>query len=511
MMAESESTKSKRILKNTLFLYFRMLFVMFIAFYTSRVVLDKLGVVDYGIHSVVGGLTSMFVFFRSSLSNVTQRYLNVALGKENADLALKTFCQHQTLYILIALVIVLLAETVGMWFLYNKLVIPAGRMTAAFWTFQLMVVSLVVTLLGVVYNSAIIAHENMKIYSYVGIYEGLAKLGIAFLISLSPVDRLIMYSVLLVLVAFSIQFFYYLYCKRKYAECKFHFLLNRNDVKETFSMIGWNSVGTAVWAINNQGIDILLNIFFGPVVNAAKAIASHLNHAINNYATNFFVSVRPQLTKSYAAQDYDYLMKLFYGTSKYSFFLLWFFCLPMMLCVDVVLSVWLKEVPENTGLFVNLILAYSLVNILNNPIWSIALAVGKLKRYICIGSSVFLMSFPISYVFLKLGFPAASVFITNICVRFVYIWVVLFIIKKYIPLSLVEYIKKVLFPIVGLVALSGGIGLIMHGLMSESVTHRVALGSLVMIINLLTICFIGLNAVERKALLVVFKKKVLKK
>lgn len=510
-MPEQEAKKSKRILKNTLFLYFRMLFVMLIAFYTSRVVLDKLGVVDYGIHSVVGGLTSMFIFFRSSLSNVTQRYLNIALGEENLDKAKKIFCQHQTLYMLMAAVIVILAETIGLWFLYNKLVIPAERMNAAFWTFQLTVVSLVVTLLSIVYDSVIIAHENMKIYSYVGIFEGVAKLGVAFLISVTPFDHLISYAILLFAIALSIRIFYSIYCVRKYSECKFTFSIDKNGIKETLSFISWNTLGTAVWAINNQGIDVLLNMFFGPVVNAAKAVAGHLNQTINNFATNFFVSVRPQITKSYAAKDFDYLMKLFYGTSKYSFYMLWFFCLPMMLCVDTVLGVWLKDVPENTGIFVNLILAYSLVNVLNNPIWSIALAVGKLKKYICIGSSVFLMSFPISYVFLKMGYPAESVFITNVCVRFVYIWVVILIIKSYVPISVSLYLKKVMLPIAMIVICSGTICLGVQYIFKDSLLDNILLGVVSVCVNVLLICFVGLNASERSALVKAFRKKVLKK
>lgn len=510
VMQESQSKKNKRIFKNTLFLYFRLLLVMLVAFYTSRVVLDKLGFIDYGIQNVVGGLASMFVFFRSSLSNVTQRYLNIALAEGNFENTKIVFCQHQTIYMLISLIVVVLAETIGLWFVYHKLVIPTERLSAAFWVFQITVVSLVVTLLSVVYDSVIIAHENMKIYAYVGIFEGFAKLGVAYLIGIAPIDRLVFYSFLLFIIALGIRVFYAFYCK-KYSECQFHFLWDKRNLKDVFSMVSWNTVGTAVWAVNNQGMDILLNMFFGPAINAAKGVASHLSQAVNNFATNFFVSVRPQITKSYAAQDFDYLMKLFYGTSKYSFFLLWFLALPLMLNVDYVLNVWLKNVPDYAGVFVNLILAYSLVNVLDAPIWSIALAVGKLKKYICIGSGVFLMSFPISYIFLKFGYPPTSVLVVNVVVRFVYIWVVLLIIKQFVPLSIVEYLKKVVSPIAVLVCLSGIIMLKIGMMFESSLFDFVFCCCLCVVVNFVCIFFVGLNKVERQMFAGVVKKKIVKK
>ena len=509
-MVESETNKSKRILKNTLFLYFRMLFVMVISIYTSRVVLDKLGVIDFGIHSVVGGMTSMFIFFRTSLSNASQRFFSVSLAECDLDRAQKTFCLHQTLYFILSLVVVVVAEIVGLWLLNNKLVIPADRLDAAFWTFQLMVVALVVTLLSIVYDATIIAHENMKIYSYVGIFEGVAKLGIAYLISIATFDRLVFYSALLFGVAVSIRVFYTIYCKRMYQECRFSFVWDKNRAKEASSLVGWNLVGTAVWAVNNQGMDILLNVFFGPIVNAAKAVATQVDRTVNNFVNNFFVAVQPQVTKSYAIRDFDYLLKLFYGSSKYSFFLLWFLCLPLMLCIDCVLSIWLKEVPENAGVFVNLILTYSLINVLNNPIWSTALAVGRLKKYICIGSGVFLMSFPISYIFLKNGYGATSVLVVNDLVRFVYLWVVLHIIKQHVPISIKKYIRTVIVPIVLVVVLSGSFSLMIASRLLDTILDNVLLGIVSTIVNMFFIVFVGLRRDERNVLVKTVKKRFLK-
>lgn len=292
---------------------------MFISFYTSRIVLDKLGFVDYGINNVVGGLTSLFIFFRTSLSNVTQRYLNVELGKGCLKGAKRIFCQHQTLYIIIAIFICLLLETLGLWFFYNKLIIPPERIVAAFWVYQFMVVSLVVTLLSVAYDSLIIAHENFKIYAYIGIFEGVSKLLIAFLIGVSPFDRLISYALMLFVLSLMVRFFYSFYCRKHYEECQFHFDFNTKTIKEAFGLIGWNTAGTAVYAINTQGLDILLNMYFGPVINAAKGISNQVSQAVMVFTNSFYTSVRPQLMKSYAAKNTDFMLNLFINHRNMAF------------------------------------------------------------------------------------------------------------------------------------------------------------------------------------------------
>lgn len=511
-MSKLESQKSKQLLKNTLFLYLRMLFVMGVSFFTSRVVLDKLGVVDYGIQNVVGGMAIMFIFFRSSLSNASQRFFSIAIAHGDFKLARKSFCQHQTIYIALTILVVLFAETIGLWFVTNKLIIPPNRLDAALWVYQFVLISLVLTLLSVVYDAVLISHENMRIYSFVGIYEGVAKLIIAYLISVAPFDRLIFYAMLTMLVALSIRIFYGIYCKKKYAECQFGFAFEKQSIKQTATFISWNFIGTAVWAVNNQGIDILLNLFFGPVINAAKAIASQINSVITNFTSNFFVSVQPQITKSYANNDFDYLMKLFYASSKYSFFLLWFLCLPIMLHIDFLLGIWLKDVPEYAPIFAKLSLGYSLINVLTNPTWAVARAYGDLKKYICIGSFVFLMSFPIAYLLLRKGMPPTSVLITNMIVRFIYVWVVLFIIKKYIPLSIPTYFKSVVLPIIGVIFVSGTLCLIINASKQDDVFFDSCVyGIMDIIIAFICIYFVGLNHNERSILLKTLKKRILKR
>lgn len=502
------SDNNKRIAKNTIFLYVRLLFLLIANFYTSRVVLDKLGVQDFGIYNVVGGFAIIFVFFRSSLANATQRYLNVELGKNNTEGVHKIFCLHQSIYILISIVLFILAETVGTWFVLNKLIIPPSRMVAAFWVYQFTILSLIVTILSVVYDAIIVAKENMKIYSYVGIFEGLAKLTVAFLIAYSPYDRLVTYGFLLLIVALGIRLFYSFYCRKKYEESKFRFDWNIKSFKEALGMIGWNSIGAAVYAINDQGINVLLNLFFGPTVNAARAVAFQVSGAIGNFGLSFYTSVRPQLVKSYSVGNYEYLYKLFFYSSKYSVFLLWLMCLPVMLSIDFFLNIWLTKIPEYTNIFTLLVLLYSIVNVLNQPIWSLALAIGKLKYYMLIGSGVFLMSFPISYVCLKMGASPISVFVINILVRCIYIIAVLEVLNKYIRISMKQYFFKVVKPTILVIGMSSALSLIINSFLGQKVFERLSISCLSIVINTVCIYSFGLNKNEKIKFISTIKQKI---
>lgn len=501
-------SKSKRIAKNTIFLYIRMLFVMFITLFTSRVVLDKLGIEDFGINNVVGGLAMMFAFFSSSLTNATQRFLNIELGLKNPIGANHVFNQHLVIYVIIICVVVLLAETIGLWFVMNKLVIPLERLSAALWVYQFTIISLAITLIGIVFNSMIIAHEDMKIYSYVGMLEGVLKLIIAYAISVLPFDRLITYSFLLLILTLLVQSCYACYCFKCYEECKFHFIWNKKSIKETFSFISWNFVGTAIYAVNDQGINILLNVFFGPIVNAARAISYQVSSAINNLGTNFYTAVRPQLVKSYAAKDYGYLIYLFFNSSKYSFFLMWMLCLPVMLSIDTILNLWLKEVPQYTNVFTRWILAYSLVNILTNPIWSIMLAVGKLKKYISIGSGIMLINFPIAYFFLKWGYSPVCVFISLFLIRLLYLLITLKILREHINFSFTSYLKKVLLPCVNVFVLSAFISIPIYKVLSDNLLEELTSSFISIIMIIASIWMLGCTQKEKMLIRKFIKHKI---
>lgn len=499
-MINSHQNRTKRIVYNTLYLYSRMLLLMFIAFYTSRVVLDKLGVIDYGIHNVVGGLATMFIFFRSTLSNVTQRYLNIKLGENDIVGAQLVFSQHQSLYILISILVLLVAELIGPWYIINKLVIPPERVTAALWVFHFTIVSFVITILSVVYDSAIIAHEDMKIYSFVAIYEGVSKLFIAIFLSYSPFDRLITYGFLLLVLTFSIRLFYAYYCKKKYLEAVFEFVWKKTEIKNAFSFISWNFVNTVIWVINDQGVNLLLNYFCGPVVNASRGLSYHVNRVVRDFGANFYTAVQPQLIKSYALQDDCYMYNLFYKSSKFSVFLLWYFCLPLILFTDVVLSLWLKEVPEYTSSFTIWVLAYTMVNALVNPIWTLTLAVGKLKKYIIIGGSVLLLVFPISFILLKMGVVPTSVFILSFIIRIIYVGTIFVVLHSYVKVSYKDYFIKVINPILLVVFISGVILFLCSQILPKNILGLVILCVLSTFLISACIWLFGMENIDKKLL-----------
>lgn len=481
---------------------------MIISLFTARVLLDKLGVEDYGIYNVVGGLAGMFTFFSSSLTNASQRYLNIALGKNDTKEASLIVRQHFTLYILICIVVIVAAETIGLWFVCEKLVIPPSRLNAAIWVYQFWVVSLCATLVGIIFNSQIIAHEDMNVYSYIGIYEGVSKLLICFMVSICDIDRLIMYGLLLLVLTMSVQIFYFLYCKRHYVETRLRLLWNKGLLKETSSLVGWNTVGTLVYAVNDTGINILLNLFFGPAVNAARAVSLQVSMALNNFSTSFYTAVRPQLTKSYAAKDWDYLFRLFYSSSKYSFYLLWIFALPISFSIDEILAVWLKQVPEYTGIFTILILTYSLINILNNPIWTLALAVGKLRRYISVGSTVFLAIFPLAYISLKCGGSPVNVFVIMVAVRLIYLFVVLQIIHGYIAYSYKDYTNNVVLPILKVVFLTSLVAYGLKLLFVGNIIITIVYCVIVCLLSCLAIWLFGIDKNERAFTLKIIKNRI---
>lgn len=503
-MAENDTashSNNRRIAKNTLFLYIRMLLVMAVTLYTSRVILTALGVEDFGIYNVVGGLSSSFVFFSSSLSNATQRFLNFALGQKDIGQSTRIFNLSLLVYAIIVVIVLVLVESLGTWFLYHKLVIPAGQMDAAFWILQTTTLSLCVQLLGAPFDAVIISRENMKFYAYIGIIEAVCKLLLAYMISIADWNRLILYGCLLLCMTVIIKSAVVLYCRKKYEECTFRFYWDKSLFKEMFSFVGWNGVGTAVWAVNEQGMSILLNIFFGPIVNAAKAIAQQVNAAINNFSTNFFTAVRPQIVKTYAANDYDSFIRLIFDSSKFTFYLMWILSLPILLRTDYILYIWLKTPPEQSAIFIKWILAYSLVNSLTSPFWCAIQAVGKMKKYILIGSMVYLLAFPISYVFLRLGFTAVIVFQTLTVIRFIYLYVILTIVREYVYFSICKYTKDIILPIIAVVTVSGIFMSFINPLFNESFISLILISFISIIMAAITISIFGLNRQERYLLI----------
>lgn len=492
---------NKRIAKNTIFLYMRMLLIMVVSLYTSRVILQTLGVEDFGIYNVVGGLATSFVFFSSSLSNATQRFLNVELGKNNIQGVSRIFSLSILIYALIVIAVVIVAECVGIWLLNHKLVIPYERLNAACWVFHTTIIGLAVTLVGSVFDSVLIARENMKVYAYISIIEIFLKLFIVYALTWGDFDKLKLYALLFLLAHLFVKSISVIYCIRKYPECKLQFMWDISLFRDMFRFVGWNGLGTAVWMINEQGINILMNLFFGPIVNAARGVSAQVSGAVNNFSNNFFTAVRPQIVKSYAGGDYDYFTKLINLSSKYSFFLIWLLCLPIIMRSEAILQLWLGNVPKYASEFVQWILLFNCVNVLTNPFWSGVQAIGRLKKYIIVGSLVFLSAFPVSYVFLKLGYSPVIVFQILTFVRLAYLFVTINIFHQLVDFSIANYFIQVIYPIGKVFLLSGILSGLISPYINDDLWGILLMSSICLTLTIFSICIVGISKEERNLLM----------
>lgn len=463
------SANNKRIAKNTLLLYVRMLFLMAVSLYTSRVVLQALGVEDFGIYNVVGGIVAMFGFLNAAMSSSTQRYLTFELGRGDVVRLHKVFCTSIIIHALISLLVIVLAETAGLWFFYHKMVIPADRLGAAMWVYQFSVLSSIVMIMSVPYNSAIIAHERMSAFAYISILEVLLKLSIVFLLQVVSLDRLAFYAVLIFMVQLGIRLIYGLYCGRHFEETKFRWIWDKPLFREMLSFAGWNLWGNCAAVAFTQGVNLLLNMFFGPVVNAARGIAVQVQAAVQQFSSNFQTAVNPQITKSYAMQDYDYMHSLIFRSSKFTFFLLLLLSLPVMLETDLLLKVWLEKVPEHTVVFLRLMLCITMVDGVAGPLMVSASATGKVRLYQGVVGGVLLCILPASYLVLKLGGNPASVFIVHLGICLLAFVIRLFIIRPMIRLSLRAYYRQVVVPCLLVAAISVLFPLMLRYLLAEGI------------------------------------------
>lgn len=415
-MAERISD-NKRIAKNTGFLYIRMLVMLFINLYTSRVVLDQLGASDYGLYNVVGSLVLMFSFIQGSLSSSASRFFSYEIGGGTEKSLNKVFCMSMNVHIIFAIFIFLFAETAGLWYVYNKMVIPDGRFTAACIVYQISILNAILTILLVPFSAMIISQERMKTFAYISIFESVAKLLTALYLAYTGFDKLVVYGLLLCLIQLTIQFLYMGYCKKHFDATKYRLLWDKKIFKEIFSFAGWSLVsysGTVV----NQATNLLLNAFFGPVVNAARAISYQVQNNVTIFVTNFQIALNPQIVKNYAAKDMQRVFNLVDMSTKISFSLLFIIMFPLLVNLDFVLNIWLKEVPKDTEIFIILISIGTFLSILQNPLNVVSEAANKLKKYNIINSSYNLLQIPVCYVALKLTHNVYLVFIIQILFNF---------------------------------------------------------------------------------------------
>ena len=453
---QSNISNNKRIAINTIMLYFRMFLTMGVALFTSRVILQSLGVQDYGIYNVVAGFVSMFTFINSAMTSATQRYITFAIGKDESHRINKVFCTSMNIHILISVLLVLVAETFGLWFLNTHMTIPQERMFAANMVYQFAILSTVVMIVSTPYNALIVAHEKMSAFAYISILDVSIKLIIAYLLYISTYDRLIVYAILMFLAQFIIRQIYSIYCHRHFPESKFRIIKDVPLFKEMVSFSVWNLFGNLASVGAGQGVNIVLNMFFGPVVNAARGVSIQVQNAVMGFSSNFQMAMNPQITKNYATGNLSYMHTLIYASSKYSFFLLFILSLPIVIEADNILSVWLGIVPEHTANFLRFALVTSIVNAMAGPLTIAAQANGKIKMYQSIVGGILLMSFPIAYVSLKLGGKPEIVYLVDLFVVCIAQIFRIYMMRNMIELSIREYSKEVLFRVM-IVAILGSV------------------------------------------------------
>lgn len=466
---------NKRIAKNTVLLYFRMLLTMGVSLYTSRIVLNTLGVEDFGIYNVVGGVVIMFSFFNSAMSSATQRFLTIELGKKDYEALKKVFSMSVNIHALIALIALILAETAGLWFLNTQLVIPEARMEAANWVYQASILAFMLAVMGVPYNAIIIANERMNVYAYVSIIDVILKLIIVFALVWVGYDKLKLYAILVFCVAAIIWLLYKSYCKRNFTETNYSYCWDKTLYKTMMHYAGWNLFGNLAAVTMGQGINIILNLFFGPVVNSARGIAYQVNAAVSGFVGNFQMAMNPQIIKSYAADDRRYMHQLIFQGAKYSFFLLFIIALPLLIETETILRWWLKIVPENTVLFCRLVLINSLIDCISGPLMTAAQATGKIKTYQTVVGGLLLLILPISYVFLKKGFPPEITLYVSISISIVALFTRLFIISPLVNLSILTFVRIVLARILLVAMMSVILPLIIKQSMNDELIEYLSL------------------------------------
>lgn len=493
----TQSANNKRIAKNTLLLYFRMLFMMAVSLYTSRVILNTLGVEDFGIYNVVGGVVAMFGFLNGSMSSATQRYIIFALGKGDEKRLQTVFSTTLQIHTLIAAIIVTLGETIGLWFLYNKMQIPTERMDAAFWVLQFSIISTVIMIVSVPYNAAIIAHEKMSAFAYISVLEVVLKLAIVYMLVVFSVDKLILYAFLILAIQVFVRFCYSIYCHKHFKETKYIHVWDKPLFKEMTSFAGWSLFGNLSGVLFSQGLNMLLNVFFGPIVNAARAVAVQVQNAIQQFVSNFQMALNPQITKTYAQNEMEEMHKLMYRSARFSFYLLFFLSLPVLFETEFILTVWLNTVPDNTVIFLRIMICTSLIYAIANPLIVANQATGKVKIYQAVCGSILLMIFPLSYVLLLLGCPAYSVFIAHFVMEAIAQLARMIILRPLIGIGIKDYIINI-YARIALVVVSSIIPpFIVYNVMDSEIVRFFV--TCIICVMSVSVCayYLGLNSNER--------------
>ena len=492
------SVNNQRIAKNTLMLYLRMILLMAVNLYTSRIVLQALGIENYGIYNAVAGFITMFSMVSASLSTAISRYLTFVLGEGNRDKLHIVFNTSIIIQLFLSLLIVILVETIGVWFLNTKMTIPSDSMAAANWVLQFALITFIFNLLSVPYNALLIAHEHMSAFAYIGIVEGIANLLAAFVVLYSHTNSLILYAAIMCIVAIGIRIIYTAYCKKHFKESAFEFKFDGGLLKHMFGFAGWNFFGSISGILRSQGINILFNIYNGPAVNAARGLAVQVNSAVTKFSTNFYTAVQPQITKLFASGNTEESCKLVIRSSRLSFYLLMFISLPVIFEIDFLLNIWLSEVPKHTGAFIQIIVINSLYDSFSQPLIHLMLATGNIKKYQVVVGCINLLNFPVAWLILKVGFAPeiaqSSVVIFTLLALFARIK----LLKKMVGISERSFLIETVLKCTAILILSSIVPAIIIKCLHYGWSRFILNIFFTESISLTIIFFIGLTRMEKK-------------
>lgn len=462
-------SSNKTIAKNTLLTYIRLLFNLVVSLYTSRVILQVLGVDDLGTYQVVGGIVSIFTFIGGAMAGATSRFLAYEIPLGNVERLKKTFSASLNVNLISAILLVVVAETIGIWIVVNVLSIPPGRENAAMIVYQFSILSTVFTFLQTPYNATLIAHEKISVFAYIGILDTFLKLLICYLVLVLPMDKLVAYAVLIALTGAIIQFIYWIYCKRHFEECAFLWKVDKEVMKPLLTFSGWDLFNNFCFGAKQQGLNILLNTFFSVAINAACGFSNTIYGAVRGFANNFMISVRPVITKCYSVKDYGRMQELIIDSSNFSFSLMLLLSMPFFFEGEFIVTLWLKNPPEWTVIFCQLQLATCIISVLFSPIYYGIVATGKNKLYAIQDSFLMLLSLPITYFFLKAGYSALVPFVVLIVIELIKSNLYVYILKRNIAeYSVFSYYKRSVFPCFVVACLSIFITLLFSPLIKEA-------------------------------------------
>ena len=508
-MVVNKADNTRRLAKNTLYLYFRSIFCLLLSLYSSRLILQALGVDDYGINNAVAGFASMFTLVTGSLSSAISRFLTFEQGTGNKDRQKQVFSISLNMMIVFALIILILAETFGVWFVEHKMTIPVGRENAALWAFRCAILTVMSGLIVVPFNAAIISHEKMGVYALINIVEAILRLGLALFLTFGhyTADRLILFAGIWAICTIGFQLFAITYSSFHFSECRPRLFFDKKLFKEMFGFAGWNFIGNISGTLSDQGVNTIINVFCGPAINAARGLSNTVHRAIAMFVNNFTLALTPQITKSYAANDKQYTKYLAYRGVRFSFFIMFIIALPVLLETNFVFNLWLGDVPAHTVNFNRLTLIESMIGLSYVTFGTVQNATGRIRSYNLIMSLIVLLQFPLSWLFLYLGFPPEIVFISSIAIAILSFFASTQIVKKTLQFSYTELFKEIYLPELKVIVCSTIIPLLSILFFPYGWKRFLITGTLCVLFTVPSILYLGCSRSERAYIYNIVKKK----